>query len=94
MALILIFKFFIALFLILYFIISAVLAKVISKSASMVSRNGAIVGAKDDIRYNVHIQIVYKAGEESKYPVKGASTLLVVPAKGLECRCPNIKLNK
>lgn len=78
----------------LTFSVLAVLAKVISKSASMVSRNGAIVGAKDDIRYNVHIQIVYKSSEESKYPIKGASTLLVVPAKGLECRCPNIKLNK
>lgn len=70
------------------------LVKVINKSAGMITRNGAIVGNKDDIRYNVHVQLVYKTSEDSKYPMKGAVTSLIVPSKGLECRCPNIKLNK
>lgn len=58
------------------------------------TRNGAIVGGKGDIRYNVQVQLVYKSRPTSKYPIKGADMTLIVPAKGLECRCPNIRLNK
>lgn len=67
----------------------AIMAKIVSKSNPQ--------GKKEDARYNIVINTIYKNTEgrnlitlnQKKTPIQ-----LVVPASSLDCRCPNLKINK
>ncbi|ETN64333.1 netrin [Anopheles darlingi] len=52
-------------------------------------------GPRDEVRFNLQVQSVFKTSNPLLTVSQRKSTLgLLVPAKNLDCRCPNIKINK
>uniref|UniRef100_A0A182SGJ5 NTR domain-containing protein n=2 Tax=Neocellia TaxID=44535 RepID=A0A182SGJ5_9DIPT len=50
---------------------------------------------RDEVRFNLQVQSVFKSnGPLLLASQRKSSIALLVPSKNLDCRCPNIKINK
>ncbi|XP_049542871.1 netrin-B-like [Anopheles darlingi] len=68
----------------------AIMAKVTGRATA-----GGKNGPRDEVRFNLQVQSVFKTSNPLLTVSQRKSTLgLLVPAKNLDCRCPNIKINK
>ncbi|XP_058127667.1 netrin-B-like [Anopheles ziemanni] len=68
----------------------AIMAKVTGRTTS-----GGKHGPRDEVRFNLQVQSVFKSnGPLLSASQRKSSIGLLVPSKNLDCRCPNIKINK
>lgn len=69
---------------------AAIMAKVTGRATA-----GGKNGPRDEVRFNLQVQSVFKTSNPLLTVSQRKSTMgLLVPAKNLDCRCPNIKINK
>jgi hypothetical protein len=64
--------------------------------AKVISRNLASGKSKDDVHFNLIVQNVFKSSPKSRLTAhqKRTPITLSVPIKNMDCRCPNIRMNK